>query len=45
MVKPDGKKIGHWGLEDYLSIISNEKDIEKAIPLIEKVHHIKFNEV
>lgn len=31
MVNPNGKKIGHWGLGDYISKINNEKDVEKAI--------------
>ena len=44
MVKPDGKKIGHWGLGDYQSKIEEEEDIEKAFSLIEKVYDIKFNE-
>jgi predicted transport protein len=45
MVKPNGKKLGHWGLGDYLSKVIDEKDIEKAFPLIEKVYDIKFNEI
>ena len=41
MVKENGEKIGHWGIGDYMSKITNEEDIEMAIPLIEKVYHIK----
>ena len=41
MIREDGKKIGHWGAGDYLSKIENESDIEKAIPLIEKVYQLK----
>ena len=41
MRKDNGDKIGHWGLGDYMSYITNESDIEKAIPLIEKVFQIK----
>jgi predicted transport protein len=41
MVRQNGKKIGHWGLGDYMSKIINEKDIEKSIPLIGKVYDIK----
>jgi predicted transport protein len=32
---------GHWGIGDYMSEIKNEADIERAIPLIEKVYHFK----
>jgi len=32
---------GHWGLGDYMSEIKNDSDIEKAIPLIEKVYNMK----
>jgi len=40
MVK-DGKKIGHWGIGDFMSEIKNELDVEKAIPLIAKVYDFK----
>ena len=32
---------GHWGIGYYLSEITNESDIQKAMPLIEKVYNIK----
>ena len=32
---------GHWGIGHYLSEISNESDILKSIPLIEKVYKLK----
>lgn len=32
---------GHWGIGNYMSEIKNETDIEKAIPLIEKVYNFK----
>ena len=41
MFKKDGKKIGHWGLGDYMSEITNKSDIEKAIPLLSKVYEYK----
>lgn len=41
MRQKNGKKIGHWGIGDYMSEIKNESDIEKAIPLIEKIYHLK----
>lgn len=41
MVGEDGKKIGHWGVGDYLSVIEREEEIEKTIPLIEKVYNLK----
>ncbi len=42
MVKENGKPIGFWGLGNYKSRINNELDIEKAIPLIQKVYDIKM---
>lgn len=41
MRKPDGEPIGHWGVGDYMSEIKTESDIDKAIPLIEKVYELK----
>jgi len=41
MRQKSGKKIGHWGIGDYLSEIKKEEDIKKAIPFIEKVYHFK----
>ena len=41
MVRKDGKKIGHFGIGDFQSEIKNESDIDKAMPLIEKVYHLK----
>lgn len=32
---------GHWGIGNYMSEIKTEMDIEKSIPLIEKVHNFK----
>ena len=32
---------GHWGVGNYLSEITNETDIQKAMPLIEKVYNFK----
>ena len=32
---------GHWGIGYYLSEITNESDIQKAMPLIEKVYNYK----
>jgi predicted transport protein len=32
---------GHWGIGHYLSEITNESDIQKAMPLIEKVYNFK----
>ncbi len=32
---------GHWGIGNYISEITNDLDIQKAIPLIEKVYHFK----
>ena len=34
----DVSKIGHWGIGNYRSEIKNDKDIEQAIPLIDKVY-------
>jgi len=42
MVASNGKKIGHWGVGDFLSTIKNEKDVEKAIPLIQKIYEFKI---
>ena len=41
MRQKSGKKIGHWGIGDYLSEITIQDDIQKAIPFIEKVYHFK----
>jgi len=41
MKHPDGKRIGHYGIGDYESEINNTSDIEKALPLIEKIYHLK----
>ena len=32
---------GHWGIGNYMSEIKTNEDIEKAIPLIEKVYNFK----
>jgi len=32
---------GHWGIGNYMLEIKSEMDIEKSIPLIEKVHNFK----
>lgn len=32
---------GHWGIGDYMSEITNETDIERALPLIQKVYDHK----
>ena len=37
MVKPNGDKRGHWGLGDYITKINSESDIDRVVPLIEKV--------
>jgi len=42
MRQKNGKKIGHWGIGDYMSEIKNGSDIEKAILLIEKVYNFKL---
>lgn len=42
MRRSNGKKIGHWGMGDYQSVIKNQSDIEKAISLIEKVYDFKL---
>jgi len=34
----DVSNIGHWGIGDYQSQIKNEEDIEKVIPLIQRVY-------
>ncbi len=41
MRKENGEKTGHWGVGDYMSKIENESEIDKAIPLIEKVYQMK----
>ena len=38
MISETGKKIGHYGLGDYMSKIKNKSDIDKAIPLIKTVY-------
>ena len=37
---PDGKRIGHFGTGDYESVITNDADIEKALPLIKKIYEL-----
>ena len=32
---------GHWGIGHYMSEMTNESDIQKAMPLIEKVYNFK----
>lgn len=41
MRHPDGKRIGHFGIGDFESVITTEADIEKALPLIEKIYELK----
>lgn len=43
MRHPDGKRIGHFGTGDYESIIRNDDDIEKTLPLIEKIYELNKN--
>jgi len=38
----DVSNIGHWGLGDFQSEITSENDLEKALPLIEKVYNQKI---
>lgn len=39
----DVSNIGHWGLGDFQSEITSENDLEKALPLIEKVYNQKIS--
>jgi predicted transport protein len=38
----NGKKIGHWGIGDFMSEIKDQSDIVKAMPLIQKVYEFKI---